>query len=122
MSETSGFDASLKLLLAQATTELDLPDDVVDGLGRKVRQIHDDNPDLDLTEAIRTALGVLSGEGAEARFLAEVYEAQAEQARTEAAQLRRHIAGMKRIEAAAPELERLERLYPGRASVAAMHQ
>ncbi|MGW2863324.1 hypothetical protein [Streptomyces sp. NPDC001205] len=120
MSETSVFDASLALLLAQAAAELDLPDETVERLGGKVRQIHDDNPALDLAEAVRTALGVLCGEGVEARFLAEVYEAQAERARAEAARLRRRIEGMERIEAAAPELERLERLYPGRASVAAM--
>ncbi|MGW5529427.1 hypothetical protein [Streptomyces xanthochromogenes] len=122
MSDTNAFEVHLHGLLSRLRTDTGLPKEAMEMLERKIRQVHAENPALSPLDATKVANAILSGEGAEARMLAEHYEAEAEQARAAADRLRRRVASMDRIEAAGPELERLEHLYPGRTSMAEMLQ
>jgi hypothetical protein len=120
MSETTAFDVHVRALMGRIRTDLDLPEGALMMLEGKIRQVHADSPDLDPADAAKVALDVLTGEGAEARMLADHYEAEAAQARAAADRLAQRIEAMDRIGSAAPELQRIEGLYPGRSSVAEM--
>ncbi|MFH8411181.1 hypothetical protein ACH4FX_41390 [Streptomyces sp. NPDC018019] len=89
-------------------------------LEAKMRWIHAERPDLNVPEILAITQGVMEGEVAEARV--RLACAEAKSARTTALLEEQEIrlASMWRIGACVPVLQRIDRQYPGRATVAEM--
>ncbi|MFE1024976.1 hypothetical protein ACFW5I_10475 [Streptomyces sp. NPDC058818] len=91
-----------------------LPKSALLHLEAKLRQIHDERPDLKGREVVSMAFDVLEGDKVDKRLGMEEARAGID----EAAAAEARLASMQRIAARSAELDAVEARYPGRATIA----
>lgn len=109
---TDQFDAQLDKVLDSVRDMM--PESALLSLRARLRRIHAERPDLEGTEVVNIAFDVLEGEAIDARLAME--EARAR--RDEAAAAEARLASMERIAKRSADLDAVEALYPGRATMA----